>query len=232
MIKKIWGTRGSERGAASSPIFSRNTASSAFQLRKLQTRLCQGCSRGEHWQFGVVCHLPRSPVALTPCQTARLLVTNHPYRLHRAGLQGPQDKRERAEGADGDKQAPQSENDSTAWAPARPSPFLPTVPLTTRIKPIQHQATETLAEIPSWARLLRWRGGAAVAAAPPPCRPAGRDLLAPRGQGPRFPGSSRPFPPPRISSKQSCRAERAPGCEKLQATAEITQSNLCSAFTT
>lgn len=70
-IAKTWGARG-QRGAPPSPVLSENTASSTFQPHKLQGRLCQGCSRGGHRQFGVVCHLRRWPVTFILCQPARL----------------------------------------------------------------------------------------------------------------------------------------------------------------
>lgn len=56
-------------------ILNRNTASCIFQLHKLQTWLCQGCSQEGHWQFGVVCHLQCSPVVFSPCQATRLSQT-------------------------------------------------------------------------------------------------------------------------------------------------------------
>lgn len=56
---------------------------------QITDRALPGVFPGRALQFGVVCHLLCSPVTLTPCQADRLLVTNHPCRLHRAGLLGP-----------------------------------------------------------------------------------------------------------------------------------------------
>lgn len=79
------------------------------------------------------------PTALTS-QADRLLVTNHPCW---AGLLGPTGRAgaaKRVQTRDGDQKALQSGHASKAQTPVRPSTLLPTVPLTTRIKPIQHQA--------------------------------------------------------------------------------------------
>lgn len=64
--KKSWETRGRGHGTASSPDLCRNAASSTFRLRKLQPRLCQGCSRGGHGNLGLPATYGAHPDALNP----------------------------------------------------------------------------------------------------------------------------------------------------------------------
>lgn len=127
--QKIQETGGSECGAASSPVLSRDMASSAFRLRKLQTRVCQGCSRGGHCNLGLSATYGAHQ---SPSLRARLLGHEPPLpatqvrasRPHRTSERG-----QRVQTTDGDQPAPQAANESKPQTRGEPVHSPPHPPL-------------------------------------------------------------------------------------------------------
>lgn len=160
-----------------------------------------GCSPRGHWQFGVVCHLLRSPAALIPSQARRLLVTTHPCWPHRRGLRGL-----RTRGREGTecRRVTGTRGHHARKMTAQPgrqcgAPLSPSSPPENTEKPKHTKRPRHRLRHLLWFLFSTGGGAATAAAAPPPLQTCRAGPLASQRAGSRFQApptpSNRPFPP-------------------------------------
>lgn len=236
MIKKKENL-GNQRKQAWSSTLARPQRELGFQrvlAPQITDTALPGVFPGRALQFGVVCHLLRSPVTLTPCQAHRLLSHEPPlpatqgwaagpHRTSRGGQEGADEGRGPTGTAVRTRQQSPDPSESVHSPPHRPSDNTDK----TNPTPSSLNAGEN-ARVCS----LHWGWGSKRPLPQPllPRRPAGRALPAPRGQGP----VARLLPPLPDLQQAVLRAGKSPRMlkkkKKLPGTLEIAQSNLCSAF--
>ena len=182
---------GNQRKQAWSSTLARPQRELGFQrvlAPQITDTALPGVFPGRALQFGVVCHLLRSPVTLTPCQAHRLLSHEPPLPATQDWAAGPQ-RRSRGgqEGADEGRgptgtavrtcQQSPDPSESVHSPPHRPSDNTDK----TNPTPSSLNAGEN-----ACVCSLHWGWGSKRPLPQPllPRRPAGRALPAPRGQGP------------------------------------------------